>query len=315
MTARMLCVLSLLVGTAMAQQERELGKGVNFYSIEKEIALGNQLATEFRRGTRAVESAAALAYVNGIGQRLAVQIGGPPFTYTFALIADDPTAIHEVAAFPGGFLFVPSSLILAVKDEDELAGMLAHAIAHVASRHGTRQATRAELVNMAGVPLVIVAGWTGYAVREGSLAIPLGMLQMWRKYELDADRLAARKMAAAGYDPAALARYIERVQAPDEMQPKMWSGLPQRSQRLEAIRVVIGDLPAQVYGPHQGLENVQEEVRRLTASTPKASPYSVQAIKKPAPLGAGSDGLKSFPPKQFQHVYLSYDDRRAASQQ
>jgi predicted Zn-dependent protease len=202
-----------------------------------------------------------------------VQIGGPPFTYTFALIADDATAIHEVAAIPGGFLFVPTSLILAAKDEDELAGMLAHAIAHVASRDGTRQATRAELVNMASVPLIFTGGWTGYAVREGqSLAIPLGMLQIWRKCELNADRLAARKMAAAGYDPAALARYIERVQAPDEMQPKMWSSLPQRSQRVEAIRAVIGDLPAKVYGPHEGLEKVQEDVRRLTASTPKAPP-------------------------------------------
>ena len=257
----------------MAQQEREPGKGVNFYSIEKEIALGNRLATEFRRGTRAVESAAALAYVNGIGQRLAVLIGGPPFLYTFALIADDPAAIHEVAAFPGGFLFVPSSLILAVEGEDELAGMLAHAIAHVASRDGTRQAAKAELVNLASVPLIYMGGWTGYAAQEGqSLAIPLGMLQIWRKYELDADRLAAHKMAAAGYDPAGLARYIERMQAPDEMQPKMWSGLPPRSQRLAAIRAVTRDLPAQVYGPHEGLEKVQDYVQRLTASRPKTPP-------------------------------------------
>jgi len=253
----------------MAQQERELGKGVSSHSTEKEIALGNQLATEFRRYTRPVGSAAALAYVNGIGQRLALQIGGPPFTYTFALIADDPTAIHEVAAFPGGFLFVPSALILAVKDEDELAGMLANAIAHVA----TFDRPKAGLVNMASVPLIYTGGWTGYAMREGqSLALPLGLLETWRRYELDADRLAARTMAAAGYDPAALVRYIERVQAPDEVQPKMLSGLPLRSQRVEAIRAVIGDLPAQVYGTHEGLEKVQEDVWRLTASTPKAPP-------------------------------------------
>src|SRR5262249_3655821 len=144
MTARILCAISFLAGIAIAQQDREPGKGVNLYSIEKEIALGKQLSTEFRRGSRAVESAAAIAYVDGIGQRLAAEIGGPQFQYTFGLIEDDPNAVHEVVAFPGGFLFVPSSLILAVQDEDELAGMLAHAIAHVASRHGTRQATRAE---------------------------------------------------------------------------------------------------------------------------------------------------------------------------
>lgn len=153
--------------------------------------------------------------------------------------------------------------------EDELAGMLAHAIAHVASRDVTQQATKTEFVNRASVPLIYMGAWTGYAMPEGQSPVPLGMLQMWRKYELDADRLAARKMATAGYDPAALARYIERVQAPDKMQPKMWSALPQRSQRVEAIRAVLGELPAQVYGPHEGLEKVQEEVRRLTASTPK----------------------------------------------
>jgi predicted Zn-dependent protease len=162
---------------------------------------------------------------------------------------------------------VPSSLILAVKDEDELAGMLAHAIAHVASRNGTRLASKTELVNMASVPLIYMGGWTGQ-----SLAIPLGMLHIWRRYELDADRLAARKMAAAGYDPAALARYIERVQAPDAVQLKMWSSLPPRSQRVEAIRAVTRDLPAQVYGPHESLEKVQDEVRRMTAGTPKAPP-------------------------------------------
>src|SRR5579859_4716948 len=105
MTTRALCVLSLLAGTGMAQQERELGKGINFYSIEKEIALGNRLAAEFRRGTRALESASALVYVDRIGQRLAAQMGGPPFQYTFELIADSQTAIQEPAAFPGGFLF------------------------------------------------------------------------------------------------------------------------------------------------------------------------------------------------------------------
>lgn len=262
-----------VTGAALAQQQRELGKGVNFYSIEKEVALGNQLAAQFRRDTRSVESAGAQAYLNGIGQRLAAQMGGPAFTYQFALVADDPGALHEVAAFPGGFLFVPSSLILSVKDEDELAGMVARAIAHVASRDGTRQATRAQLENMASIPLVFAGGWTGYAVRESqSQAIPLGMLQGLRTSELDADRLAARTMEALGYDPAALARYIERVQPPDTAQPRAGAALPQRSQRVEAIRAVIASLPAQTYGPHEGLEKVQEEVRRLTARTPKAPP-------------------------------------------
>jgi predicted Zn-dependent protease len=265
--SRFLVFVCLVVAFASAQEPGP-GKGINFYSIEKEMALGRQLAAEFQRDTTPLVSPAALAYINGMGQRLAAQIGGPPFTYTFALVADDPTVVHEVAAFPGGFLFVPASLILAVKDEDELAGMLAHAIAHVASRDGTRLATRADLTNTSAVPVIYMGGWTGYAVRQGqSMAVPLGLLQMWRTLELDADRLAASKMPAAGYDPKALARYIDREQASyDQYSQRAFSSLPRRTKRLEAIRAVIGGLPAQVYPPHEGLHKVQEEVRRLTGS-------------------------------------------------
>src|SRR5262245_52430355 len=105
MTSRFIfvCLFSASVGA----QERVPGRGINFYSIEKEMALGRQLAAEFQSATRPLESPLALTYINGIGQRLAAEIGGPPFTYSFALVADDPTVLHEVAAFPGGFLFVP----------------------------------------------------------------------------------------------------------------------------------------------------------------------------------------------------------------
>jgi predicted Zn-dependent protease len=260
--------LALFTALAAAQQP-EPGKGINFYSLENEIALGRQLAAEFQRDVKPLESPAALEYIDGIGQRLAAQIGGPPFPYTFALIADDPTVLHDAAAFPGGFLFVPASLILAVKDEDELAGMLAHAIAHLASRHSTRQATRTEILNVSTAPIIYMGGWTGYAVQKGqSLAIPLAMVQMWRKFELDADRLAASKMSTAGYDPEALARYIDREQASyDEHSQKISSPLPRRAQRLAAIHAAIGGAPTQVYPPHEGLDKVQEEVRRLMASS------------------------------------------------
>src|SRR5205085_5721253 len=130
---------------ATAQQANP-GRGVNFYSIEKEIALGRQLAAEFQRNTTSFVSPATQTYIDDLGRSLAAQAGNPVFTYTFALIADDPTVLHEPTAFPGGFVFVPARLILAAKDEGELAGMLAHTIAHVAARHATRQASRGEIL-------------------------------------------------------------------------------------------------------------------------------------------------------------------------
>jgi predicted Zn-dependent protease len=265
METRVVWLIVLLGGLSQAQ-EREPGKGVNFYSIEKEIALGNQLAMEFRQRTRAVESPAVLAYVNGIGQRLVKEMAGPAFPYAFSVIADDLTVIHEPAAFPGGAVFVPASLILAAKDEDELAGMLAHSIAHVAGRDATKQATKAEIVSVASEPLIFMGGWTGYGLRQGAeLAIPLGMQRAWRAFELNADRVAARTMAAAGWDPEGLARYIERVQAADDAgAQKKWSALPDKAERLAALRMVIDGLPARTYPGHDGFQQMQEEVRRAT---------------------------------------------------
>ena len=128
------------------------------------------------------------------------------------------------------------------------------------------------MMKVSAVPLIYMAGWAGYGIGQAqSSTIPLAFLQMWRKFELDADRLAASKMPAAGYHPAALARYIDREQAPDdEHSQRIFSPLPRRTQRLEAIRAVIGELPAQVYSPHKGLDKIQEEVRRLTASVAPA---------------------------------------------
>jgi predicted Zn-dependent protease len=270
--SRFLVLVCFFAASASAQ-ESNAGKGINFYSLEKEMALGRQLAAQFQRDTTPLVSPAAWAYINGIGQHLVAQFGGPPFAYTFALVADDATVMHEVASFPGGYLFVPASLILAAKDEDELAGMLAHAIAQIVARDDTRTATRADLINST-MPVVYTGGWTGYAITQGqSMTIPLGLLQMRRKMELDADRLAARKMSAAGYNPKALMHYIDREQASyDNYSPRRFSSLPRRTERLDAINAVIGELPAQIYPPHEGLGKVQEEVRRLTATASPAKP-------------------------------------------
>lgn len=101
----------------------------------------------------------------------------------------------------------------------------------------------------------------------GGIAIPLGMLAFQRRVELESDTLAARLMSSAGYDPAALARYIDREQALHDAQPNRWSPLPTRTQRLGAIQAMIDRLPPRVYEPHSRLEAIQIEVHHLTPST------------------------------------------------
>ena len=262
------CAL-LLACAALHAQDQPTGRGVNFYSQEKEAALGAQLAGEVGRHTTAIGSAAVHDYVARLGARLIAQIPATGFTFTFTVVAEGmDSGIHEPLALPGGYIFVPASLFLEARNEAEFAGMLAHSIAHVAARHGTRLATRAELANIASVPLVSMGGWTGYAVQQGAgLAVPLGLLQVQRAFEREADTLAIRMMAGAGCDPDGLVRYIGRVQAPtDATGAKVFSPLPDRDQRVAAMQHTIQDLPARTYSSGEEFPPIQDEVRRLAPS-------------------------------------------------
>jgi predicted Zn-dependent protease len=120
--------------------ERDVGRGINFYSIEKEIAMGRQMAVEVERQAKLLDEELVSEYVNRIGQNV-VRNSDAKVPFTIKLIDSE-----EVNAFalPGGFMFVNSGLILKTDTEAELAGVLAHEIAHVAARHGTRQATRGQ---------------------------------------------------------------------------------------------------------------------------------------------------------------------------
>ncbi len=133
---------------------RDVGKGVNIYSIEREIALGKQLAQEVQRQAKVVEDPLISEYINRIGQNL-VRNSDAKVPFTFQLIeGDSPNAF----ALPGGYIFVYTGLIKLADEEDELAAALAHEIAHVAARHMTKQATKSEIVNLASIPAAVILG-------------------------------------------------------------------------------------------------------------------------------------------------------------
>ena len=213
---------------------RDVGKGVNFYSIEKEIALGKQLAQEVERQARIIDDPVISEYVNRVGQNL-VRNSDAKVPFTIKVLDTE-----EVNAFalPGGFFFVNSGLILKADSEAELAGVMAHEIAHVAARHGTRQATRGEIAQLATVPLIFMGGWTGYSIYQAaSVAIPLGFLSFSRAFESEADLLGLEYMYKAGYDPVAFVDFFEKIQAMEKKKPgtlaKVFSTHPMTEDRIE----------------------------------------------------------------------------------
>jgi len=249
-------VVLLAIGIAHGQ-ERPPGQGVNFYNKDKEIALGQQLAVEFSQKTTPLGVAAASDYVRRVGARLAAQFPGG-WTYRIETIREDRGgATHEPTAFPGGPIFVSVDLITAARNEAEFAGMLAHAMAHVVARHWTRSATKSELT------MADPSGgrWVGaFSEDRADGNADVGRLAFQRAMESEADYLAVKAMAAAGYDPSGLASYVASVQAVRHSGGP-FEALPPRDRRVTAIRAEVRKLPAGVYGAGDEFARVQAEVK------------------------------------------------------
>ena len=214
---------------------RDVGKGINFYSLEKEIALGRQMAQEVQRQAKLNTDPILTEYVNRVGQNL-VRNSDARVPFTFQVIeADDLNAF----ALPGGYVFVNTGLIIMAEEEDEFAGALAHEIAHVAARHMTRQATKSQIANMASIPLsVLLGGWAGVIARQGAGAvIPMTFLSFSRHDEAEADYLGLQYVYEAGYDPNGAINIFERLEALSRRQPgkvsKLFSTHPMDADRIQ----------------------------------------------------------------------------------
>jgi len=222
---------------------RDVGKGVNFYSLEKEIALGKQLAQDVERQAKIIDDPVIAEYVNRVGQNL-VRNSDAKVPFTIKVIDSE-----EVNAFalPGGFFFVNSGLIMRAETEAELAGVMAHEIAHVAARHGTRQASRGQIVNMATIPLIFMGGWAGYGVRQGaSVLIPIGFLSFSRAFEEEADMLGLQYLYKTGYDPTAFIDFFEKLQSDEKRKPgtmaKVFSTHPLTDDRIKNAQKNIQEM-------------------------------------------------------------------------
>lgn len=222
--------------------------GFNLFSPEQDIQLGEASAEEIMRQVVVLRDERTEAYVQRLGERVAAAAPGYKFPYKFVVVASP-----EVNAFalPGGYVFVNEGAIEAARTEGELAGVLAHEIAHVSLRHGTTQASRAYLARTAlnVINTVAAVGQGDFwrvAVVVGGARVNGFFLRSNRAAELQADAEGARLLAEAGFDPRDMADFFERLNEREgEREEGNASDHPDPASRVEAIDKVVATLGRQ----------------------------------------------------------------------
>lgn len=212
------------------------GRGMgNWYSTDWEIRTGKQYSMEIEKSAHMVTDPVINEYINRVGQNI-VKNSDCKVPFTIKVIDSDEI---NAMALPGGFFYVNSGLILAADEEAELAGVMAHEIAHVCAHHAAREMTRMNYMQIGSVPLIIFSqgSWTGYGIYEASqLAIPVTFLQFSRNFEAEADWLGLQYMYKAGYDPQAFIQFFEKLDALEKHKPgtlaKVFADHPQTPDRI-----------------------------------------------------------------------------------
>ena len=228
------------------------GRGVgNWYSVEGQVAMGRRFAQQVESQVKLVTDPVVTEYVNRVGQNL-VRNSDAQVPFTIKVIDSD---VINAMALPGGFFYVNSGLILAADEEAEMAGVMAHEIAHVSACHAARGQTRATLMQMASIPFIFMGGGIGYGAYEASgLAGMFGILKFSRGFEAEADYLGVEYMYRAGYDPSAFVSFFEKIQALEKKKPgamsKAFDTHPQNADRIEKsqqeIRKILPSKPQYV---------------------------------------------------------------------
>jgi beta-barrel assembly-enhancing protease len=186
-------------------------------STEKEVRLGRQLAAEVDRQAKFVDDPIITEYVNRVGQNVVLH-SDAKVPFTIKVIDSD-----EVNAFalPGGFFYVNKGLLLAADNEAELAGVMAHEIAHVAARHAVENQTKGSLIEYAAIAGSIFLGGIPGMIYQNTAG--LGLLGLFMKFsrsaEEEADKLGVQYLYAAGYDPGAMATMFEKLEAKNKKKP------------------------------------------------------------------------------------------------
>lgn len=223
--------------------QRGIGKGVNGYSLEEERELGRQLSGQLETMTKLIPDPVIMGYVDRLGQRI-VRHSDAQVPFIIKVVQSDEIS---ALAFPGGYLYVNSGLILAADSEAELAGLMAHEVAHIAARHATRAETRMQIWNVLSIVLTYIGGPAGAALRGVvGVAAPASFMKFTRDAEREADLLGLEYEYAAGYDPQAFVQFFEKLHSKENHKRRFiaraFAAYPMTEDRIKRAQQAISTL-------------------------------------------------------------------------
>ena len=306
----MVAVIGFTVLPSLAQLP-QFKPGFNLFSKDQDVQLGKEAAGELEKQVEVIDNKELNAYINLIGSRLAAQPQADKYPYTFKVVNDKSI---NAFALPGGAAFVHTGLIAAVDNEAQLAGVLAHEITHVALRHGTNQASKANLIQLPAILASKAAGTGSMLGQLSQLGIGLGansvLLKFSRTAETQADLLGAQIAAQAGYNPIEMARFFQKLEAEGGARgPQFLSDHPNPGNRMKAIEDEIQHMPQKNYTADTGqLARMKAIVAKLPPpkKTPAQSAASTQSgtpISLSIPDSRPSGGFQQYQGKDFRLSY------------
>ena len=279
--------------------------GFNLFSKEQDVQLGKEAALEIEKQVELVDNKELNAYINSIGSRIAAQPQAGNYPYTFKVV-NDPSI--NAFALPGGPTFVNTGLIAAVDNEAQLAGVLAHEITHVALRHGTNQASKANLIQLPALLASKAMGSGSMLAQLGQLGIGLGansvLLKFSRTAETQADLLGAQMAAQAGYNPIEIARFFQKLESEGGARgPQFFSDHPNPGNRMKAIEDEARYIPQKNFSAGTGqLARMKAIIAKLPA--PKKAPaQSASSTTLSIPGSRPSGRLQQYQGNEFSLYY------------
>jgi len=260
--------IALALTAGMAEAQTKVNPGWNLFSPQQDVEIGQQSAVEAERQMPILEDTAVQNYINNIGQKLARNAGGPQFQYRFRVVnASDINAF----ALPGGYIYINRGIIENARNEGEIAGVVAHEIAHSALRHGTHQASKAYAAQ-AGLQILggLLGGKVGNNTAQilntvGGIGLNALFLKFSRELETQADVRGAQILAASGYAPSDMVSFFDQLAKVDKSKKTTWlshhPAPPDRQARIqkEAQMLRVTNTPTT---NTQQLASVKTQLRR-----------------------------------------------------